>query len=75
MTRDEVIEHLCETVALVYRTRDNYNKPSDGFCHKCKIFGFQHSGLTLDYVRRAVIKQLVADGYTPNLTIFARMGR
>ena len=74
MTRDEVIKHLCKTVSIVYRTFDDYSKPSDGFCHECPAqkfhnWRFQHSGGTLEYVRRAVIKALVADGYLPDLSV------
>jgi hypothetical protein len=67
MNRTEVIEHLCETVALVYSSINDYSEPSDGFCIKCQQrrtkVHFQHSGKTLNYVREAVIAKLKADGY------------
>lgn len=74
MTRDQVLENLCQTVALVYRTLDDYSAPSDGFCHKCPAsrhedWTFQHSGQTLDYVRQAVIEKLEKDGYKPRLDV------
>jgi hypothetical protein len=75
MTRNDVLKHLCRTVALVYRTQDDYSQASDGFCELCpggkpdSKWNFQHSGKTLEYVRRAVIKALVADGYTPDLGV------
>ena len=67
MTRDEVIEHLCQTVALVYASIGDYSNPSDGFCRRCPYAGtehFRHSGETLRYVRNAVVAKLKADGIT-----------
>jgi hypothetical protein len=63
LTKEEVIRHLCETVALAYHSIGDYSSPSDGFCDQCPTFGsFQHSGKMLDYVRDAVIAKLKADG-------------
>lgn len=65
MKREEVIEHVCQTVALVYRSIGNYSKPSDGFCRHCPFAlteDFHHSGETLRYVRDAVVAKLKADG-------------
>ncbi len=71
MTRDEVLEHLCQTVSLVYRSKGDYSHPNDGFCHQCPaqnspVWFFQHDGDILAYVRAAVVRQLIADGITPD---------
>ena len=67
MTRDEVLEHICTTVALVYQSIGDYTEASDGFCKKCPFWNkpnaFSHSGKTLRYVRDAVVAKLKADGY------------
>lgn len=71
MTKDDVIKHVCRTVALVYRSIGDYSRASDGFCSVCeadlKGFNFQHDGITLDYVRQAVIEKLKRDGFTVQL--------
>lgn len=77
MTREEVIEHLCQTVALVYHSIGDYSNPSDGFCHICEPFvqhSYQHSGETLEYVRNAVVEKLRADGVKLNPDIAKEMG-
>ena len=68
MTREQVIRHLCTTVALVYRSVNDYTEPSDGFCQRCRVENsnlgeFRHSGRTLRYVRQAVVEKLQEDGY------------
>ena len=68
MTRQEAIQEACSIIALAYRSIRNYEYPSDGFCSKCEAFqhaewNYQNKGLTLDYVRKAVVNQLTADGY------------
>ena len=68
MKKDEVIEHVCQTVALVYHSMRDYAEPSDGFCLRCqrrpfRDSNYQHSGKTLRYVRDAVVAKLKADGY------------
>ena len=66
MKRDEVIEHVCQTVALAYQSIGDFIEPSDGFCDKCPYANtahFQHSGKTLRYVRDAVVAKLKDDGY------------
>lgn len=66
MNKQQVIEHVCTTVALVYRSIGDYSEPSDGFCHRCQNRNtpqhFRHSGATLRYVRDAVVDKLKADG-------------
>jgi hypothetical protein len=65
MNKDEVIEHLCQTVSLVYNSIGDYSEPSDGFCARCPNHAspyFRHSGNTLRYVRDAVVAKLKADG-------------
>lgn len=69
MTKEEVLKHLCKTVSLVYHSIGDYNYASDGFCEDCPaikypdLFDFRHEGVTLEYVREAVIEQMVRDGY------------
>jgi len=71
LTREQVIEHLCQTVALAYHSIGDYSRPSDGFCDRCPVsrhphFHFQHAGETLRYVREAVLTRLYADGFKIN---------
>lgn len=72
MTHEAVIRHLCETVATVYRTIGDYAHESDGFCHRCppqtdpNAWNFRHRGLTLEYVRVAVLEKLTRDGLKPS---------
>ncbi len=65
MTTQEVITHLCQTVGLAYHSIGDYSEPSDGFCDECESKGleFHHSGVSLTYVRDAVIAKLKADGH------------
>lgn len=67
MTKEEVLRHLCQTTALVYRSIGDYRFPSDGFCDECPFANepgaYKHSGETLEYIRRAVVFQLKTDGY------------
>lgn len=65
MKQHEVIRHLCETVALAYRSIGDYSEACDCFCDSGLFSGtadFQHSGKTLKYVRQAVLEKLKADG-------------
>ena len=65
MTKPEVIEHVCQTVALAYHSIGDYSHASDGFCRKCpkgKKADYRNSGKTLRYVRDAVVAKLLADG-------------
>lgn len=71
MTRREVIEAACAITALVYHSRGDYARPSDGFCDRCRehqtpAWTFQHAGHTLRYVLAAVCTQLECDGVTPS---------
>ena len=72
MERTEVVRELCSMVAMVYRSIGDYSHPSDGFCDKCLAihppdkWHFEHDGITIEYVRRAVLAQLERDGYTIN---------
>ena len=67
MTRDEVIEHVCQTVGIAYNSIGDYEHASDGFCNKCPFHNepdnFQHEGKSLEYVRNAVVEKLKADGH------------
>lgn len=65
MNRDQVLHHLCSSVALIYRSQNDYTDPSDGFCNKCLSRGmsFQHAGKTLEYLRQAVKEKLTRDGF------------
>lgn len=71
LNQDEVIQHLCGTVAIAYHSIQDFRWPSDGFCSKCPAqeerepgykWHFQHTGWTLDFVRQAVIEKLQRDG-------------
>lgn len=74
MTRNDVIKHLCRTVGLVYGSLKDFTAPSDGFCEDCKEVGnFQHSGITLAFVRQAVIEKLQRDGVVVNASMLATM--
>jgi len=74
MTEKEVLQHLCETVAMVYHTHDDYSQPSDGFCEACmRLHGpqwhFEHAGETLRWLRRAAVEKLVREGYVARLDV------
>jgi len=70
MKRTQVIQELCGIVGMVYRSIGDYSHPSDGFCDKCienhPGWNFQHDGITIEYVRKAVLAQLKRDGYAIN---------
>ena len=68
MTYKEVIKHLCQTVGVVFNTIKDYSKASDCFCNENARTSqsFLHSGITLKYVRDAVIEKLKRDGYNPD---------
>ncbi len=61
MTRQEVIENVCETVGIIFVSRKDYRFASDCFCKENP--GFNHEGYTLEYLRQAVIEKLQRDGY------------
>ncbi len=62
MTKDEVIQHLCATVGLVYRVNSEGADASDCFCSTTQKEPFAHDGETLKYVRQAVLRALRDDG-------------
>lgn len=69
MTKEEVIESLCATAALAYRSIGDYSYPSDGFCARCnemhgRSWIFQNTGYIAKYVRLAVLEKLVRDRYS-----------
>lgn len=73
MTKEEVIIECCSILAMVYRSIGDFTEPSDGFCSKCAVhlpkdWDFKHSGRTIEYTRKAVLRQLKEDGYgiSPN---------
>ena len=65
MTKEQVLEEYCKIQSLVYRSIANYSSPSDGFCRKCPfandLEGYRHSGVTIKYIRDAVIEKLQKD--------------
>ena len=65
MTKFQVIQKLCEIVALIYYSKGDYSKPSDCFCSPDFYHSnFEHSGDTLAYLKEAVIIKLTNDGFT-----------
>lgn len=69
LSRDEAIKEACSIVALAYRSIGDYSHASDGFCQTCQdqhgpAWGFSNAGLTLEYVRLAVLTALKRDGIT-----------
>ena len=66
MTKDEVIEHLCVTRSMAYRSMADYSFPCDGICKRCARlwWTFEASGRMERYIRDAVVAKLKADGYT-----------
>jgi len=68
MNKEQAIIETCAIVALAYRSIGDYKYPSDGFCSKCtetlgENWSYYNAGNAIDYVRRAVLNQLKADGY------------
>jgi len=69
LTKEEAIEEVCSIVSLAYHSIGDHSHPSDGFCKECdKIAAlvgnrFENNGEAIDYVRRAVMNQLLADGF------------
>ena len=62
MTRQEAIQHACETVSLAYISIGDFSEPSDCFCDNSR--DYQNEGKALAYVRKAVLAQLKTDGFT-----------
>jgi hypothetical protein len=73
MTREDVIQHLCETICHAYHTIGDYRDASDGFCVFCvrgdanRLSRFQNAGFVLDFVRQAVREKLTRDGFDPTI--------
>lgn len=69
MNKEEVISNLCQTVGIVYHTIAKFENPSDCFCKDSRTMPpgyFSHTGETLEYVRKAVVNELIRDGYDPH---------
>ena len=72
MSREQIIELLCEITGLVFHSIRDYSEPSDCVCgsHRCPGFSFAHSGRTVAWIRQAVVEKLerdgipIADGYS-----------
>lgn len=72
LTLQQALEESCAVFALAYMSIGNFKRPADGFCTKCAFGirpalmpvqpGFKNHGHIIAYVRRAVVKQLKADG-------------
>jgi hypothetical protein len=68
MSKAEAIRQACEISALVQHSIGDYSEPADGFCDKCPAasseWNYQNTGRVFDYIRKAVLAQLFADGHT-----------
>ncbi len=65
MTRDQVLEHVCQTVGIAYYSIGNFDHPSDCFCGSDRQgAGYQNAGYALEFVRSAVREKLTREGYT-----------
>lgn len=66
MTQREVIGEYCRIAALVYHCIGDYTSPYDGFCSDCPLNNsndYRNAGEVIEYVRRAVVEKLKADGW------------
>lgn len=66
MNQQEAITEACRTRALVYQSIDDYSHPCDCFCGAGITCGKSSFRSTMDvenYIRKAVLAQLKADGY------------
>ena len=68
MNRQEAIREACDIVGLAYHSVGDYSHASDGFCDECEkhqshLSNYSNQGTALDYVRKAVLNQLKADGF------------
>ena len=68
MNKQDAIRTACEIVSLAYRSIGDYTHASDGFCDECEkhqshLSNYSNQGKALDYVRKAVLNQLKADGF------------
>ena len=70
MTRQQATQLACAIVGLSFRSRANYEHPSDGFCDMCPAsqaeWNFQNSGHDLKFALDAVKEKLIREGFTPN---------
>lgn len=68
MTSEEAVVHACTTMALAYKSMEDYSYPTDGFCRCCAFSddkeAFKNDGRVLTYVRQAVVQRLLRDGYS-----------
>jgi len=68
MSKEEVIEEVCELVSMAYHSIGDYSEPNDGFCDRCqRVVGYnnyQNSGKVIHYVRNAVLEKLLVDGHS-----------
>jgi hypothetical protein len=67
MKRREAIQEACSIVSLAYQAVGDYRYPSDGFCARCQKShdggnGFQNEGKALDFVRLAVVREILRRG-------------
>lgn len=80
MTREDAVRQACEIMALAYHSIGEYAMPADGFCDKCPAatvhaWGYSNSGEVFDYVRKAVLNQLAADGHRVSSAFDSTTGR
>lgn len=64
-TKQEIIEQVCDIVGMAYHSIGDYTHACDCFCGENTDCGYQYEndGITVDYVRKAVLNQLKKDGY------------
>jgi hypothetical protein len=83
MTKMEAIRRACQLTALIYRSRGDYARPSDGFCDQCPAgrpatvqgaaWNFQHAGITFEYALEAIVERLMRDGYVVDAGLLAEI--
>ena len=66
MTRQETISKVCAIVGLVFQSRGDFSQASDCFCDENQFpsYSYQNGGGAIEYIRMAVVQQLIKDGYT-----------
>ena len=80
MTREEVINEVCEIVALVYRSTGDYTYACDGFCSACEkkqgpLWSYRNDSSALTFIRQAVLEKLQQNGIKVHPDFDPRTGR
>jgi len=70
MTRDEAIEAACVLTALVYHSRRDYSRPSDGFCARCTTHlagcSYTNDGHVFRWIRDRILEAFASTGMQPD---------